>query len=259
MLLVRWALLVLGALLMLASVLCCWGFRLAMKADMLYPPRIDPLDILDSGDLLFFNPRMLKSSFIQTFARLVTKGALGTPYSHVSVVYRDVKGFFGPKDALYSFEYCSAKGGPVLFPLRTRARKSLRHLLCRELLCSPQRPAIDRDALDAFVLKSTEHTRHHGLLSGSGSVWARSTIERHILFMCPDPRTGGTCADNVLRFLEAAKLWSADDGCFCTSVTDLLSGDGPESGLPPFAPAELVVKVGGIKKSGKKNKKLSAG
>jgi len=244
----RWVLVLLGAVVVLVTLVCLLGLRLAVLPDTVHPVRERPLDLLDSGDLLFFNSRVSISSVLDTFCRLLSKGALGTPYCHVSVVYRDVRGLFGPANALYSFEYCSSKGGPLLFPLRKKAGRSLGRLLVREL--REPRPPIDRDALDAFVLDSTEKTREGRSPHGAGA-WTKSMVERHLLFLCPDPRNGGTCADHVVRFLEAAGLWAAEEACFCTSVTDLLSGDDSTlAGLPPLAPPELVKRIGKTKERG---------
>jgi len=232
------------ALVLLVALLCAVGFVHAVRRETRYGPRAAPLDALDSGDLLFFNARAPISSVIDTFGRLLSKGALGSAYCHVSAVYRDVRGLFGRPDALYSFEYCTAKGGPVLFPLRARAARSLGRLLCREL--AKPRPEVDRAALDTFVVESTEKTRN-GASTSSHLGWAKTTLQRHVLFLCPDPRTGGTCADHVLRFLEAAGLWRACDECFCTSVTDLLQGKSEEAGLPSLAEPELVKRIKGTR------------
>jgi hypothetical protein len=240
----RWVvvvLLVLLALAVIAALLCLLGLRLALRRETHYAPRAAPLHLLDSGDLLFFNARAPIASALESFKRLLSKGALGTPYCHVAAVYRDTRGAFGPRDALYSFEFCLDRGGPVLFPLRRRAHRSMGRLLSCEL--SAPRPEIDRDALDAFVLESSEATRAGRSTKGVGA-WSRSMLKRHVLFMCPNPRDGGTCADHVLRFMDAAGLWSAEERCFCTSVTDLLASPSG-AGLPPFDTPEVVKRIKG--------------
>jgi hypothetical protein len=240
----RWVvvvLLVLLALAVIAALLCLLGLRLALSRETHYAPRAAPLDLLDSGDLLFFNARAPIAAALESFSRLLTKGALGTPYCHVAAVYRDTRGAFGPRDALYSFEYCLDRRGPVLYPLRQRAHRSLGRLLSCEL--STPRPEIDRDALDAFVLESTEATREKRITKGR-SAWFWSMLQRHVLFMCPDPRHSVTCADYVLRFMEAAGLWSAEERCFCSSVTDLLASP-VGAGLPPFDTPEVVKRLKG--------------
>lgn len=233
------------ALLLLLVSLCLLGLRLAMSRETRYPPRGAPVDQLDTGDLLFFNARAPTHSPINTIGRLLSKGALGTPYCHVSVVYRDVHGLFGPSDALYSYELCSAKGGAVLFQLRQRVHRSLGRLLCREFVNPESRSVVNQERLGAFVLETTEATRRGESSSRPTSCWTRTVIERHVLFLCPDPRNGGTCADHVLRFMEAAGLWRAEDGCFCVSVTDLLLGESGGAGLPPMREPEVIASLNG--------------
>lgn len=207
------------------------------------PIRSTPLNLLDSGDLLFFRAQIpVKKSIIETFGRLFTRGTLGSSYGHVSAVYRDINGLFGPQNMLYSFEYCIKEGGPVLFPLHKRAHRSLNNLICREL--AEPKPQIDRKSLDDFILEATEMTRQgkspHGIAR-----WAQSSLQRHVLFLCPDPRKGGTCADYVIRFLEAAGLWKAEHSSFCTSVTELLY-ENDIVGFPKYTQAENVKSIRGV-------------
>ena len=215
-----------AALLVGVVLLCLRGLAVMQH----YRSRSKPLDQLDSGHLLFFNPPSVPSC-IRTFLRILAKGSLGSPWTHVAVVYKDVKGIFGPKNELYAYEYLSTLGGSVLHPLNPRVCRARGRIVCRGFV-SP--PTIDRERLDAFVLKSTESTR---LSSGSNALWFKSIIQRHVLLMCPDPLQGGSCADHVMKFMNAAGLWSHKH--FCSSVTDLL-GDSANAGLPPMCEPEVI-------------------
>lgn len=248
----RAVLIVLSALGLLAVLLVCLGARLAVARPdkVLYNERRKPVELLDTGDLLFFSPRVpVRSPFVNA-ARLMMKATIGTIYSHVSVVYRDDRGVFGEKDALYSFELSLDKGGVLLFPLRQRVRRSLGWLLCREI--QDPRPPIDHQRLDEYVLEETGLTRKNYPANCKGATllrWAKLSVMRHLLFMCPDPRGGGTCADYVLCFLEAAGLWSPEESCFCTSVSDLqFSADSSLTGLPVYCPPERITRLKGRKK-----------
>lgn len=232
-----------GALVLLVLLLLCSGLSVcAVRPDLSwYDARVKDLSELDTGDLLFFAPYLGLRSVVGSLGHLLVRGTIGTIYSHAGVVYKDLHGDFGARDALYVFEYDRERGGALLYNLIPRVKKRLGRVLCREMK-RPSAVPMDTERLRKFVLAETERTlRREPPGWSTHTAWMTTVLQRHMLFLCPDPRQSSTCADYVMLFFEAAGLWRPDEQCFCTSVTDMQATEHGPDGLPRFEAPERIV------------------
>jgi hypothetical protein len=183
---------------------------------------LDPEEQLNTGDLLFVSARVGQSKTLMNLCRAFEKGIIGTACTHAAVVYRDQEGRFGMASALYAYHFTLADGFCKLSPLLPLLEKSLGRIVLRR--CENRKADIRKCALESFVSASIKSKQSNTTLH-----WLCTAVQRHLMLQCPNPMSGGTCADAVVRFMSAAGLWSpCQAGSFCTSTNDLLWTQQPK-------------------------------